>query len=214
MEERATGLILRTRPLTDTSLIVLWLTPELGRVATVAKGARRANSPFRGKLDLFYLADFSFARSRRSDLHTLREIVLREPHEVLRRNLAVLRQAAYASLLIDQATETETPLPEIYGLMAAFLRVLCQHPPHILMAFAFEARLLDLLGLRPDIQQARLSAEVKRILQCLLDEEMQAMSRPHLSSAARTELAAYLHDRLVDHLGRPPKGRSVLFEHV
>ena len=99
MEERATGLILRTRPLTDTSLIVLWLTPELGRVATVAKGARRANSPFRGKLDLFYLADFSFARSRRSDLHTLREIVLREPHEVLRRNLAVLRQAAYASML-------------------------------------------------------------------------------------------------------------------
>ncbi len=214
MEERATGLILRTRPLTDTSLIVLWLTPELGRLATVAKGARRANSPFRGKLDLFYLADFSFARSRRSDLHTLREIVLREPHAVLRRNLAVLRQAAYASMLIEQATETETPLPEIYGLMADFLRVLCQHPPSLLSAFAFEAHLLDLLGLRPDLQNARLTPEVKRVLQTLLDEDLQAMSPHQLTSSQRTELAAYLHDRLVDHLGRPPKGRSVLFEHV
>ena len=67
MDERATGIILRTRLLTDTSLIVHWLTPDLGRLATVAKGARRPKSPFRGKLDLFYEADFSFARSRRSE---------------------------------------------------------------------------------------------------------------------------------------------------
>ena len=73
MTESATGLILRARPLTETSLIIHWLTPDLGRIAMVAKGARRAKSPFAGKLDLFYLADFSFNRSRRSDLHTLRE---------------------------------------------------------------------------------------------------------------------------------------------
>jgi recombinational DNA repair protein (RecF pathway) len=54
MIETAAGLVMRTRPLTETSLIVHWLTPTLGRLATVAKGARRANSPFRGKLDLFY----------------------------------------------------------------------------------------------------------------------------------------------------------------
>ena len=54
MIETATGLILRTRPLTETSLIVHWLTPDFGRIATVAKGARRNQSPFLGKLDLFY----------------------------------------------------------------------------------------------------------------------------------------------------------------
>ncbi len=67
MIESATGLIVRTRPLTETSLIVHWLTPDFGRIATAAKGARRAQSPFHGKLDLLYLADFSFSRSRRSD---------------------------------------------------------------------------------------------------------------------------------------------------
>ena len=45
MIESATGLILRTRRLTETSLIIHWLTPDLGRIATVAKGA-----PFLTKL--------------------------------------------------------------------------------------------------------------------------------------------------------------------
>ena len=84
MIQSATGIILRTRPLTDTSLIVHWLTPDFGRMATVAKGARRLKSPFLGKLDLFYLADFSFSRGRRSDLHLLREVGLRETHGPLR----------------------------------------------------------------------------------------------------------------------------------
>ena len=57
--ERTTGLVLRTRPLTDTSLIVEWLTRDFGRIATAARGARRAKSAFRGQLDLFYLADLS-----------------------------------------------------------------------------------------------------------------------------------------------------------
>src|SRR5918996_3333774 len=100
MDERATGIILRTRPLTETSLIVQWLTPDAGRIATVAKGARRPKSPFRGKLDLFYEADFSFARSRKSELHTLREVVLRETHSELREDLGWIQQASYAAAFI------------------------------------------------------------------------------------------------------------------
>ena len=83
--ERTTGLILRTRPLTETSLIVQWLTADFGRISTVAKGARRPNSPFRGKIDLYFSADLSFQRSRRSELHTLREVVLRGTNEPLRK---------------------------------------------------------------------------------------------------------------------------------
>src|SRR5882724_3361523 len=100
MIESATGVILRTRPLTETSLIVHWLTPAFGRIATVAKGARRTKSPFLGKLDLFYLADFSFSRSRRSDLHTLREAGLREMHGAIRQDIFKLRHAAYATAFI------------------------------------------------------------------------------------------------------------------
>ena len=121
MDERATGLILRVYPLTETSLIIHWLTQELGRIATVAKGARRIKSPFRGKLDLFYSAEFTFARSRRSELHNLREISLRETHSALRRDLTILQQASYCAALVEQATEKETPLPEVFELMNGLL---------------------------------------------------------------------------------------------
>ena len=94
MIENATGLVLRVRPLTETSLIVHWVTSELGRIATVAKGARGPKSAFRGKLDLFYIADFSFSRSRKSELHALREVRLRETHRALREDLDRLRVAA------------------------------------------------------------------------------------------------------------------------
>ncbi len=110
MTESASGIILRTRPLTETSLIIHWLTPDFGRIATVAKGARRPKSPFAGKLDLFYAADFSFSRSRRSELHTLREVKLRETHGAIRQDILKLQQAAYAAAFIEQATETDTPL--------------------------------------------------------------------------------------------------------
>src|ERR1022692_2201252 len=102
MIERATGIILRARPLTEPSLIVNWLTAELGPLSTVAKGARRPKSPLRGKLDLFYEAYFSFQRSRRSELHTLREVGLRETHAPLRQELGWLQQASYGAALIDR----------------------------------------------------------------------------------------------------------------
>src|SRR5438132_10015508 len=116
MIETATGLVLRTRPLTETSLIVQWLTPILGRIATVAKGARRTKSPFRGKLDLFYLAEFSFQRSRRSELHTLREASVQDFHAALRQNVTYLQQTAYFVQLLELSTETETPLPGLLDL--------------------------------------------------------------------------------------------------
>src|SRR5271170_6621376 len=107
MTESTHGIILRTRPLTETSLIVHWLTPDLGRIATVAKGARRPKSSFRGQLDLFYTADFSFIRSARSELHNLRETKTLATHAKLREDLVWLQQASYAAALIEQTTETE-----------------------------------------------------------------------------------------------------------
>src|SRR5687768_6334512 len=129
MIETATGLVLRQRLLTESSLIVHWLTREFGRIATVAKGARRPKSPFGGKLDLFYHAQISFSRSRRSELHTLREVGLIETHSFLRQDLAFLQQAAYCAALIEQTTETETPLPAVYELLRGMLAHLAKQSP-------------------------------------------------------------------------------------
>lgn len=208
MIQSATGLILRTGPLTETSLIVHWLTPEFGRIATVARGARRAKSPFLGRLDLFYVADFSFSRSRRSDLHTLREVGLRELHAALRQNLAGLRLATYATAFVEQATETEAPLPTVYNLMLGFLDFLCQQPANSRMIFAFELKLLQELGLKPDWEKTGLSPGAKKICRILAQGGWPACARLKLSHVQIIELREFLHGFLIFHLGRLPKGRA------
>lgn len=208
MIESASGIILRTRLLTETSLIIHWLTPELGRIATVAKGARRAKSPFAGKLDIFYEAEFSFSRSRRSELHNLREVKLKETHAPIRTDLGKLQQAAYAAAFIEQATETETPLTEVHPLMVGFLEWLCAHelpPPGI---FALELKLLHLLGLEPDMSAARLTPGSKKVATVLLEGDWNTMTRLQLSAAQSQEINQWLHVFLILNLGRLPRGRS------
>ena len=208
MDERSTGIILRTRPLTETSIIVSWLTPELGRVATVAKGARRPKSSFRGKLDLFYEADFSFARSRKSELHTLREVMLRDAHSALRNDLGWIQQASYAAAFIEQSTETETPLPEVHGLMADFLRDLSGRPPSSRTVFAFELKMLALLGVQPDLADAHVAPGTREIARALAASDWDAIARLRLSEGQVDQLQGFLHGFLIYHLGKLPRGRG------
>lgn len=206
--ERAHGIVLRTRPLTETSLIVNWLTVESGRISTVAKGARRAKSPFRGKLDLFYETEFSFQRSQRSELHNLREVVLHDTNEALRRNLGYLQQAAYCSALIEQSTERETPLPVVFELMRGFLHALPLTSAQPQTVFAFELKLLEELGLQPDLEESKLTAGARLVARALAEKDWGSATRLKLSEAQVTELRQFLHGFLIFHLGRIPSGRD------
>lgn len=205
--EQTTGLVLRTRPLTETSLIVQWLTPDLGRVATVAKGARRPKSSFRGQLDLFYIADFSFARSRRSELHTLREVKLLEANALLRRDMQHLEQVSYCAALIEQNTETETPLPGLFELFVALLKELPHQPAQPQTIFAFEMKLLEELGQRPDLSETKLSPGAKQLLEKFCELDWPGIFRLRLSKPQETELRQFLHGFMIFHLGRLPKTR-------
>jgi DNA repair protein RecO (recombination protein O) len=208
MIENATGLILRTRPLTETSLIVHWLTPELGRLATVAKGARRHKSPFQGRLDVFYQADFSFVRSRRSELHTLREVRLQNPREPIRKDLLRLQQAAYATALAEDATETETPLPEIYELLCGFLDCLCRSEPSPPLVLAYELKILRETGLQPAWPETHLAVGTQKIATALMDQDWAGGQRLILSAAQTGELQRFLQGHILFHLGRLPRGRA------
>src|SRR5580704_12627769 len=160
---RTAGLLLRTRPLTETSLIVQWLTRDFGRIATVAKGARRPKSPFRGQLDLFYLADLSFVRSSRSDLHTLREVSLLESLPGLRPELIYVQQASYCAALIEQTAEPDAPMPAVCPSFSSLLLQLPRHPAQSQTLFGLEMKWLHELGLTPVLAETNLTPGAKQI---------------------------------------------------
>jgi DNA repair protein RecO (recombination protein O) len=177
-------------------------------VATVAKGARRPKSVFRGKLDHYYEADFSFARSRSSELHTLREVSLRQTHSRLREDLHALQQAAYCTALLEQTTETETPMPMLHALFHALLGEVVRGAGEARTVLAFEAKLLVELGQQPDLDDVKLSPGSRQIYARLEQEDWAALARLKLSAGQELELRQFLHGFLIYHLGRIPKGRG------
>jgi DNA repair protein RecO (recombination protein O) len=118
------GIVLNLHPLTDSSLIVTWLTRDRGRMKTVAKAARRPTSPFAGQLDLFYIATLTYAESKRSELHTLRELKLIRQPERLRKDYNGLKAASSLAEYLGKALEPEFPDPPLYEMCKSYLETL------------------------------------------------------------------------------------------
>ncbi len=144
--ESTSAILLRKRKLSDTSLIVSWCTESLGCVQTVAKGARSAKSPFAGKLDLFYEADIQIARSKRSNLHTLREVALTNPFGGIRASYLRTQTAAYFVELIEICTESDHHEPELFALLRRAFGFLSANEPTLRAVAHFEAELARIAG--------------------------------------------------------------------
>jgi hypothetical protein len=117
-------------------------------------------------------------------------------------------RAANAAAFIEQATETETPLPGVFELLRGFLDALCRQKPASQLVLAFELKLLAELGLNPDLQKTDLTAGARKIVQALLEHDWQEGLRLKLTRAQTGELRQFLHGFLIFHLGRLPQGRA------
>ena len=140
------GILLRKRRLSDTSLIVSWCTDSMGVIQTVARGARRPKSPFAGRLDLFFEAELSIAISRKSNLHTLREVAIRNPFAGIRTNYLRTETASYFVELIEICTETEHHEPEIFNLLQRAFGYLAVNDPSAHVISHFETELARIAG--------------------------------------------------------------------
>jgi DNA repair protein RecO (recombination protein O) len=149
------AILLRKTKLTESSLIVTWLTELHGKLKTVAKGARQAKSRFAGRLDLFFECEIQFSRSRKSELHALREAELREAYDGLRLDYPRVALASYFVELIELVTEPEHAVPELFDLLRRALRYLNEHPADRRSLEHFEKELARLLGIaNPNVSAA------------------------------------------------------------
>ena len=206
--ERAEAIVLRTQPVTESSLIVTWFTREFGKLKTLAKGARRPKSPFRGKIDLFYLDEILFLRSKRSDLHLLHDCFLESPHQKLRASAAALTASSYACELVEIATEMEDANENIFKLLASTLKVLERRTDAALLIW-FELQLLAAAGWAPKWFGRQASSKV---LASLAAASLAGAQRVRLTP--RQVLAT--HEALWrfwdEQVGRVPRSRKLLLQ--
>jgi DNA repair protein RecO (recombination protein O) len=145
--EKTRAILIRRYRLTETSLIVHWCSPELGLIKTVAKGALRAKSGFAGKLDLFFDAEIEFVRSRKSDLHILKELDVLDARFGLRGSYVQTLAASYFVQLLELVAEPDTPIPEIHDLLGRALDHVAKERPAARAVTYFEKELVEHLGI-------------------------------------------------------------------
>lgn len=144
--ESTVAILLRRRKLRDTSLIISWCTASRGCIDTVAKGARRARSPFAGKLDLFFEAEISFIPGRKSNLHTLTEVVMKNTFAGIRQDYLRTQVAAYFVELVEICTERDHSEPELFALLGRAFRYLDLKDPTVRAVSYFETELARIAG--------------------------------------------------------------------
>ena len=121
MPSHTLGYVLHTRPWRETSLLVDVLSADYGRIACIAKGAKRAHSNLRGILEPFSPLDIGFTG-----------------------------KAGIKNLITAQWTQAPRPLPPAHSMAGWYLSELClrslgEDDPHPAVYTAYGAAIAKLI---------------------------------------------------------------------
>jgi len=136
------GFVLHSYPFRETSLVVETFTRDYGRIALVARGARRPRSALRGVLLSFQPLLLSWAG--RSELRTLTRAEWHGPYTALRGE--TLMCGFYLNELLLKLLPRDDPHEGLYGIYQATLAALAADPERESVLRRFELHLLRELG--------------------------------------------------------------------
>lgn len=148
---QADAIVLRRLDYGEADRIVTLLTREYGKLAAIAKGARRAKARSAGSLDLFARSRMMLARGRNLD------VVAQVEHRGDVRHISGdLHRTAYACLVsevVDKVLEDRHPVDDMFNLVVDTLDRLnaTERSPRADAAW-FLMRVLDQLGYLPQLQ--------------------------------------------------------------
>ena len=145
------GVVLRTTLFSETSCVVNWLTPDFGRIATIVKGAFRPRGGFVGQFDSFFSCEVLFYHRFGGEVHIAREITALKTRDAFRRDWRATACASYLTDLVARASHPEAPHPEAHRLLDEVLDDLAANGSSATLVFWFELRLLEALGLAPQL---------------------------------------------------------------
>jgi DNA repair protein RecO (recombination protein O) len=143
------GLVLHTYPYKETSLIVEAFTRSFGRVALLARGARRPRSAMRGLLLSFYPLRLSWSAS--AQLGTLRSAEWAGGHEAL--SGRGLMCGFYVNELVLRLLPRDDPHEALFDFYLESLHRLAGGAEQAAVLRGFEKRLLGELGYAPLLER-------------------------------------------------------------
>ena len=134
------------------------LTPEHGKLRTIAKGARKPAARKTGHVELYALVDMLISRGR-GDLHIVSQAETREPFLPLREDLVRATYAGHFAELIDRFTAEQDASRAEFDLLVAGLGWLCSDVDPRLTARYYELSLLCMAGFAPSLHECAIGHE-------------------------------------------------------
>lgn len=150
---RSLALIIRASDVFETSTVATLFTRELGKVAGLAKGARRLKSPMQGGLDLLAVSDIVLLHKGSEALDLIIEAAPAERFVALRQNLSALYAGYYIAELLTELTDFHDPHPKLFDAAVVTLRHLGEANLRAWRVFRFELACLRELGLMPSLDE-------------------------------------------------------------
>ncbi|WP_339136229.1 MAG: DNA repair protein RecO [Candidatus Electrothrix sp. GW3-4] len=149
---RTECIVLKNVDFGESDRIVTLYSPDRGRFAAIAKGAKRSQKRFVNKLEEFSLLDISFRPARHNNLHFLSEAELKEAFLTLRTHWQRYCVAMLANELVLRFTGEHDPDRRIFSLLHWLLESLHHGASPLPTAVFFHLHLLNASGYRPKLE--------------------------------------------------------------
>ncbi|MFQ5797813.1 MAG: DNA repair protein RecO [Bacteroidota bacterium] len=150
---KSDAVVLKSMKYRETSKIVTLYTRRYGKLRVVAKGARQPKSKFGGSLESMTHITAIFYRRENRELHTLSQAEIRSGYFRIHSNLEKLSIGLAIVDLVSACFHDEEENESAFRLLAQTLQLLDvanENTRNVL--FAFEARLVSLLGFQPNFK--------------------------------------------------------------
>lgn len=143
------AIILRRTDSGEADRVLTLMTPEVGKVRVIAKGARKITSRKAGHIDLFMRSQLLLAQGHSFDIVTQADVI--DAHRELREDVLRMSYAHYLGELTDQFAQEGQEDTGLYHLLVFGLNRLSSTNDARLVVRQFELQLLAASGYKPEL---------------------------------------------------------------
>jgi DNA repair protein RecO (recombination protein O) len=145
------GVVLKTTPLRESDLLVVLYTATHGRVAAVARGARKSQRRFAGALQLLVLGRYQLGRRPRGELWSLESADIEREWNQLASDVFAVAHASYIAELVAAILPAESAEPEALDVIVGLWESLAEGGASPAALRHVELQLLELAGHMPGL---------------------------------------------------------------
>jgi len=145
------GIVLRGYPFGESHRVVVLLSPNHGKLRTVAKGVRKTKSRFGGRLEPLTHVDIILYEGKNLDTITQVSIINAFPR--LRNDLDRVIAAGTMVEVVDAVVQENEPSQRMFLLLQRGLTVLDHGPPHPDLVTSFLLKASAIIGVAPALDR-------------------------------------------------------------